>query len=184
MGDKRSPTAIDATPALMTTTSGAAAYSSLARSTRLDGLRMVRPTHPSARGCLHPLDRECARGRAVARIDEYHQRRAADVEGELRRQLMPLDDSHPIEPRVVGKAFCGVPAEPIVGAQGVAVADDEDLVGHRMSSSRTAPSGPMSWRWRAISPRAWVEHDRHGSKQRMTASTRLSIGSLSWALLT
>ena len=36
-------------------------------------------------------------------------------------------------------------------------------VRHRRSSSRIAPSGPTSWRWMAISPRAWVEHDRHGS---------------------
>ena len=120
----------------------------------------------------------------MACVDEHHQGRPADVERELGRQLMPPDDRHPVQPRIVGEAFGGVPADPVVGAQRVAVADDEDVAGHRISSSRTAPSGPMSWRWRAISPSAWVEHDRHGSKQRMTASTRLSIGSVSWALLT
>ena len=47
----------------------------------------------------------------------------------------------------------------------------------RRTSSSVSPCGPRSTTCSGIWPRAWVEQLRHGSKQRITASTRLSMPS-------
>src|SRR5688572_22748520 len=71
--------------------------------------------------------------------------------------------------------FHNVRADAVVAAQRVAVTDHQD---HRLTSSTISPPGASSWIWSGICPMAWVEQLRHGSKARMTASTRLSIPSV------
>jgi hypothetical protein len=73
-------------------------------------------------------------------------------------------DPGAVEAGVGGEQLGGVPADPVVAAQGVAVADDQDAgVVHRLRSSSTVPSEARSCRCKGICPMAWVEQLRQGS---------------------
>lgn len=128
---------------------------------------------------LDLLDTDLTWWKRRGRVDEDNERCSTDLVSEFRHELMSLEDRDPNESRVVGEALSSMPTKAVVGAQRVAETDDQDFVGHRTNSSSTVPEGPTSWTRNAISPSACVEHDRQGSKQRITASTRLSIGSVS-----
>ncbi len=101
-----------------------------------------------------------ARFGTVRGVDQHHERGVADVDGEFRRELVLPQDAGSEQPRVLGQASGRVPAQTVVAAEWIPVADDErpgragewrhgwlaspGVGGHRASSSRTAPSGPTS----------------------------------------
>ena len=123
----------------------------------------MRPGWPVIDRWFDAIDTDLPRPEPAAGVDENNQACSTDVEGKLGCQLMTLEHLDPVHARVVDKAFGGVPTDAVIATQDVAVADHDDVLGHRTSSSSTAPDGESSWTCKAISPRACVEHDRHGS---------------------
>jgi hypothetical protein len=117
-------------------------------------------------GGLRPdlADRDRTRVAVGGRVDQHDERRPADIGGQLGGELVAGQDLGIREPGVGGQQAGGVPADPVVGAQGVAVADDQDAgAGPRLRSSSTAPSGASSCTCKGICPMAWVEQLRQGS---------------------
>ena len=115
---------------------------------------------------------DCSRLDVGAGIYQDDERGLGEIEGQLGRQLVPPQQVRSGDTRIFRQLLYGVPAQVVVGAESVAVADDKHSRAgslprchgdQRASSSITVPSGPRSWTCSAIWPNAWVEQLRHGS---------------------
>ena len=145
------------------TTGGASPYSASARPAWVSGSWWC-DLVAGPGGRLDPPDQDLPGLGPGDGVDQHHQRRLGDVDGQLGGELVAGQDSGAGQAGVGGQPAGGVPADPVVTAQRVAVADDQDAgPGHRVSSSRTAPPGASRVIRSGICPMAWVEQLRQGS---------------------
>ena len=179
-GESPSPSSNCSPDTLTMTTGGDRPYSCWTSSTRSPASIACDPVGPGRwpgpTGSTRTLA-GCAVGQPS--VDEHHEAGRVDLDREFGCELMTGEDLCTGEPRIVVEEFGDPAANAIVAMQHTAVPDDEHSDGiHLICSSTTAPDESTSCTLSGIWPRACVEQLRHGSKQRMTASTRLSMPSV------
>jgi hypothetical protein len=105
---------------------GASPHSASARPARVSGSRWCDQVAGPGGARPDPPDQDLPGLGPGDGVDQHHQRRLGDVDGQLGGELVAGQDSGAGQAGVGGQPAGGVPADPVVTAQRVAVADDQD----------------------------------------------------------